>query len=44
MLGVFKVVKLIDIPAIARLFNLRFINKVKNTSIDIAFKKLQLVV
>jgi len=33
-----------DIPATARLFNLQFVNKVKNASIDAAFKKLQLAV
>jgi len=33
-----------DIPVTAHLFNLRFVNKIKNAGIDIAFKKLQLVV
>jgi len=33
-----------DIPATAYLFNLWFINKVKNAGIDAAFKKSRLVV
>jgi hypothetical protein len=42
--GVFKIVKLNDVPKAVQLFNSRFVNKIKNPSTDKAFKKSQLVV
>ena len=36
--------KLTDVPQGARLFNSQFVDEVKNTGTDKAFKKLQLVV
>ncbi|OCK92494.1 uncharacterized protein K441DRAFT_570747, partial [Cenococcum geophilum 1.58] len=38
--GVFKIIKLYNILKGLRLFNLRFINKIKNKGTDKAFKKL----
>ena len=42
--GVFEIVKLNNVPDRIRLFNLQFINEVKNKSTDKAFEKLRLVV
>ena len=42
--GVFKVVNMADIPQGVRIFNSQFVDKVKNTSTDKAFKKSRLVV
>jgi len=42
--GVFEIVKLNDVPDGIRLFNLRFVDEVKNKSTDKAFEKLRLVV
>ena len=38
--GVFKIIKLHNMPKGVRLFNLRFINKIKNKGTNKAFKKL----
>ena len=38
--GVFKIIKLHNIPKGVRLFNLWFINKIKNKGTNKAFKKL----
>ena len=42
--GVFKIIKLYNIPKGVRLFNLRFINKIKNKGTDKAFKKSRLII
>ena len=42
--GVFEVVKLTDVPNGVRLFNLRFVDEIKNLRTDLAFKKSRLVV
>ena len=38
--GVFKIIKLYNIPKGVRLFNLQFVNKIKNKGTNKAFKKL----
>ena len=42
--GIFKIIKLYNILKRVRLFNLQFINKVKNKGTNKAFKKLQLII
>ena len=42
--GVFKVIKLKNIPLLTRLFNSQFVNKVKYKGTAQAFKKLKLVI
>ena len=42
--GVFEIIRLMDVPKGVRLFNLWFVDEVKNPGTDIAFKKLWLVV
>jgi len=42
--GVFKLVNSKDIPQGNRVFNSRFVNKIKNPSTNKAFKKLRLVI
>jgi len=42
--GVFKIIKLHDMPKGVRLFNSRFVDEIKNKGTDKAFEKLQLVV
>jgi hypothetical protein len=42
--GVFKVANEANVPQGTRIFNARFVNKVKNKGIDKAIKKSQLVV
>ena len=42
--GVYILVLLVDIPDSIRVFSSRFINEIKNPSIDKAFKKLRLVI
>jgi len=42
--GIFEIIKLYDILKGVRLFNLRFINEIKNKGTNKAFKKLQLIV
>ena len=42
--GVYKVVDLIEVPTNIRLFNLRFIDEIKNLGTKQAFKKLRLVI
>ena len=42
--GVFKIIKLYNMLKGVRLFNLRFIDKIKNKGTDKAFKKSRLVV
>jgi hypothetical protein len=42
--GVFTVVMEKDIPQGVRIFNLRFINKIKHPSTNKAFKKLRLII
>ena len=42
--GVFKIIKLYNILKGVKLFNLQFINKIKNKGTDKAFKKSQLVI
>ncbi|OCK96815.1 uncharacterized protein K441DRAFT_550932, partial [Cenococcum geophilum 1.58] len=42
--GVFKIIKLYNIPKGVKLFNLRFVNEIKNKGTDKAFKKLQLII
>ena len=41
---IFKITKLYNILKGVRLFNLRFINKIKNKGTNKAFKKLQLII
>jgi hypothetical protein len=42
--GIFKVVKLVDVPNGIILFNSRFVDEIKNPRTDLAFEKLRLVV
>jgi len=42
--GVFAVITERDVPQGVRIFNSRFINKIKHPSTDKAFKKLRLIV
>jgi len=42
--GIFAVIIERDIPQGARIFNLRFINKIKHLSTNKAFKKLRLII
>jgi len=42
--GVFEFINTADVPKGVRIFNSRFINKIKNTRINKAFKKSRLVV
>jgi len=42
--GVFTAVTERDVPQGVRIFNLRFINKIKHPSTNKAFKKLRLVI
>ena len=42
--GVFKIIKLYNILKGVRLFNLRFVNKIKNKGTNKAFKKLRLII
>jgi hypothetical protein len=42
--GVFKIVKLADVPQGVRLFNSRFVDEIKNPGTDKAFEKSRLVV
>ena len=42
--GVFKFINTVDVPEGVRIFNSWFINKIKNTGIDKAFKKSRLVI
>src|SRR4051794_27285378 len=42
--GVFEVVNITDIPQGTRIFNLRFVDEVKNAGTDKAFEKSRLVV
>ena len=42
--GVFTVIMEKDVPQGVRIFNLRFINKIKYPSTNKAFKKLRLVI
>ena len=42
--GVFEIIKLIGIPEGTRLFNSRFVDKIKNPRTNSAFKKSRLVV
>ena len=42
--GVFELVNPKDIPQSNRVFNSRFVDKIKNLGIDKAFKKLRLVI
>ena len=42
--GVFKITKLINIPQGIRLFNSRFVDKIKNPGTNKAFKKSRLVI
>jgi len=42
--GIFTVITERDIPQGVRIFNLRFINKIKHPGTNKAFKKLRLVI
>ena len=42
--GVFKIIKLCNMLKGVKLFNLQFINKIKNKGTNKAFKKLQLII
>ena len=42
--SVFKIIKLADVSNRIRLFNLQFVDKIKNPGTELAFKKLRLVV
>ena len=42
--GVFEFINTVDVPKGVRIFNSRFINKIKNAGTDKAFKKSRLVV
>jgi hypothetical protein len=42
--GVFKFINTVDVPKGVRIFNSRFINKIKNARINKAFKKSRLVI
>jgi len=42
--GVFVIITERDVPQGVRIFNLRFVNKIKHPSTNKAFKKLRLVI
>jgi len=42
--GIFAIITERDVPQGVRIFNLRFINKIKHPSTNKAFKKLRLVI
>ena len=42
--GVFEIIKLANVPQGVQLFNLHFVNKVKNVGTNKAFEKSQLIV